>query len=292
VSKKKSRTSLLAGEPPASADGPFAGDLPTSNGPLLSTDPEPALCPEAANAAESSFVDVRAPLHRISNEGSRGILPPAGDPPAIFDLALAPQAGSPIPVAMPAPEPVLGTLVERIEKLEKALARVQDLQGIDELGSDRAATHVQSEKAPCLETASPMFANAAALMDAGKQLLPSLVRPDASPAGPSLSHPPRPGTSPRMWLVWDAIAEARVIFRMYVDPRWSLSWMARMAPPVLLAAFVLIHYWMPFAIVPIIGPIVEKAGELVIGFLLFKVLAYESRRYRQTAPDLPPSLRL
>jgi hypothetical protein len=32
--------------------------------------------------------------------------------------------------------------------------------------------------------------------------------------------------------------------------------------------------------------------QVVVGFLLFKVLAHEARRYRETAPDLPPSLRL
>ena len=52
------------------------------------------------------------------------------------------------------------------------------------------------------------------------------------------------------------------------------------------------YHWLPFAIIPIVGPIIEKAGELVVGFMLFKVLGNEARRYRETAPDLPPSLRL
>ncbi len=65
-----------------------------------------------------------------------------------------------------------------------------------------------------------------------------------------------------------------------------------MVPPILLGAIVLIHYWLPFAIIPIVGPILEKVGELVIAFMLFKVLGHEARRYRETAPDLPSSLRL
>ena len=37
---------------------------------------------------------------------------------------------------------------------------------------------------------------------------------------------------------------------------------------------------------------VAKVLQLVIAFVLFKVLAHEARRYRETSPDLPPSLRL
>ena len=50
---------------------------------------------------------------------------------------------------------------------------------------------------------------------------------------------------------------------------------------------------MPTSYVPdSIRPAVNKLIDLLLGFLLFKVLGYEARRYRLTAPDLPPTLRL
>ena len=50
--------------------------------------------------------------------------------------------------------------------------------------------------------------------------------------------------------------------------------------------------WVPLATVPVLGFFLEKPVQIVVGFLLFKVLGHEARRYRETAPDLPPSLRL
>ena len=40
------------------------------------------------------------------------------------------------------------------------------------------------------------------------------------------------------------------------------------------------------------GMIIDKAADLILAYFLFKLLSHEARRYRETAPDLPPSLRL
>jgi hypothetical protein len=119
---------------------------------------------------------------------------------------------------------------------------------------------------------------AGGLLEAGKRLLGSA--------------PAQMRAARRAWLFWDALAEARAIFRMYVDPRYRLSWSGRVVPPVLLVAFVTTGWWVPLTAVPGVGWVVRRAVELVLGFVLFKVLGYEARRYRETAPDLPPSLRL
>jgi hypothetical protein len=214
------------------------------------------------------------------------------NPPPIFDLAMAPPVAQPVLLAVPSAEPVLSTLVERIEKLEVALAEVQNLQGIEQRVAERVATQLQRERPAPAESGSPVLAKAATLLDAGKNLIPSLARPDAPP-GPAPVSPPQPhAQSSRMWLVREAITEARAIVRMYVDPRWSLSWMGRTGPPVLLVAFVFAYYWVPFTSFYVVGAIIEKVVQLVLAFVLFKVLGHEARRYRQTAPDLPPSLRL
>jgi hypothetical protein len=44
--------------------------------------------------------------------------------------------------------------------------------------------------------------------------------------------------------------------------------------------------------IPVVGGLLNKVIDLVLAFLLFKVLGHEARRYRETAPDLPPTLRL
>jgi hypothetical protein len=55
-------------------------------------------------------------------------------------------------------------------------------------------------------------------------------------------------------------------------------------------------WWVPGGGVPVFGtyfhPLLVKGIDLLLAFVLFKVLGYEARRYRETAPDLPPTLRL
>ena len=91
-------------------------------------------------------------------------------------------------------------------------------------------------------------------------------------------------------------AEARAIPRMYFDPRYRMTWVGRVLPIVLLVAFFFPDY--ALAIFPLVGPLLAKISllvkvvELLIAYVLFKVLAHEARRYRETSPDIPPSMRL
>ncbi|MGH7225858.1 MAG: hypothetical protein ACRELF_21780, partial [Gemmataceae bacterium] len=134
-------------------------------------------------------------------------------------------------------------------------------------------------------------ASTAVLLDMGKRLL-GVTSPTASSAPatvPSIAHS---GMRGLLWLLWDTWAEARVIVRMFVDPRYQLPWSARVLPLLLLAAFVTTNYWIPGALIPGVGDVLRTIVDLPLAFLLFKWLGHESRRYRQTSPDLPPSLRL
>src|SRR5262249_38634168 len=97
---------------------------------------------------------------------------------------------------------------------------------------------------------------------------------------------------PKTWLLFDLWAEARAILRMYTDPRYRLRWPTRVVPPLLLIMIVTLGLWMPGTGVAVIGPLLDKAITLALAFILFKFLGQEARRYRQTAPDLPPTLRL
>jgi hypothetical protein len=95
------------------------------------------------------------------------------------------------------------------------------------------------------------------------------------------------------WLLLEALAELRAMYWMFFDPRYHLSWAARMAPLVIVTLILTSYYWMPgSAFLPFIGPVIEKICDLVLAYILFKLLSHESRRYRETAPDLPHSLRL
>jgi hypothetical protein len=105
-----------------------------------------------------------------------------------------------------------------------------------------------------------------------------------------VSHP----RSTQGWLLWSLFAEARVILRMYVDPRYYMSWVGRVVPLACLALYLFAWLWVPGAGLglPFLSYYLDKILSLVVCFVLFKVLAREARRYRETSPDLPPSLRL
>jgi hypothetical protein len=42
----------------------------------------------------------------------------------------------------------------------------------------------------------------------------------------------------------------------------------------------------------VVATILDKIVDLALSYILWKVLIHEARRYRQTAPDLPRSMRL
>jgi hypothetical protein len=94
--------------------------------------------------------------------------------------------------------------------------------------------------------------------------------------------------------VAETIAEVRAFYRMFVDPRYSMTLLGKVGIPVLLALFFFPSWWMPLS-----GVLAEPArglvlcvGQLAVGYGLFKLAFQEARRYREMAPDLPPSLRL
>jgi hypothetical protein len=118
-------------------------------------------------------------------------------------------------------------------------------------------------------------------------------RPAKGTRGPSALPSMVPAGVRHTWLLLDALAELRAMYWMFFDPRYHLSWTGRLAPLVIVALLLTSYWWMPgSAFLPFIGPVIDKICDLILAYILFKLLSQESRRYRETAPDLPPSLRL
>lgn len=96
----------------------------------------------------------------------------------------------------------------------------------------------------------------------------------------------------RGWMLWDALNGLRAIYWMYFDPRYRLSWTGRLGPIVVLVMILTSGFWLPLSGLYYVGFVIDKFADLVLAYILFQLLSHESRRYRETAPDLPPSLRL
>ena len=97
----------------------------------------------------------------------------------------------------------------------------------------------------------------------------------------------------RTWILFDALRELRAMYCMYFDPRYRLSWLGRLVPLAIMLLILTSNVWMPGTGLPWpLGLIIDKAADLILAYFLVKLLSHEARRYRETAPDLPPSLRL
>jgi hypothetical protein len=201
------------------------------------------------------------------------------DGPAIPSVALV---GPPAPLAFVPPAASLSPLELRVKHLEEAVAALQ-------------AARVKEDR---IITPSPVPVVARSTDTTTAPRPPSsAVIPTAVPTVPPAPSGIRPAVATathgkRPWLVWEIIAEFRVILRMFVDPRYSMTWIARLVPLALALLILTSGLWGPWSYIPLVGWLFDKSIDLVMAFVLFKVLGHEARRYREISPDLPPSLRL
>jgi hypothetical protein len=190
-------------------------------------------------------------------------------------LASAPVIPSATPIRVVASELPLAPLEERIRRLEDMLAHLESLQGRPERPGERGGSVQPAPAGPSV------LGQARALLDAGRELLPNLPPGNVQAPGP------------RGWLVWEMIAEVRAMACMYLDPRYRLPLYGYVLPPVLVLAYLLSYYWVPFtSLLGKLSWLLTTPVDLLTLYALFKILSHEARRYRETAPDLPPSLRL
>jgi hypothetical protein len=201
------------------------------------------------------------------------------EPALIADTAQPTSADAPHDPRVPA-------LEERVRRLEEAVAPLQDTHALEERVAERVASHV------ALASDNGVRAKAGLLLEAGRHLLPAAAATLAEPA-PSPTHAAEPALRPP-WLLFDVYAEARAAVRMYLDPRFRLTWQARLLPPILLVAIATSWVWLPgTSLLPgFLSTLLVKVVDLLLALVLFKVLHREVTRYRNSSPDLPPSLRL
>ncbi|MGL4555095.1 MAG: hypothetical protein ACRC33_28350 [Gemmataceae bacterium] len=196
------------------------------------------------------------------------------------------QSPAPAPTPPPAAIPVASIataeslLEDRLSKLEVTLTQLAQIE--------QRLKDIQN--APVAAIAPPPMAVATAPSEKNSLLwsAASLLSPVAGLL-PSILTKGDPNRSRDPFSLSETVAELRAMQRMFVDPRYSMSWLGR-AAPLLLLAFLFPSVWMPGATV--LAWLVCPVGQLAVGFALFKILAREARRYREKAPDLPPSLRL
>ena len=94
-------------------------------------------------------------------------------------------------------------------------------------------------------------------------------------------------SSRRPWLLMELLRDFGATFRMYLDPRYRVRRATQMMVPLILGLFVLNCYVFNLVVsLPFISAGLEKLIDIVLAFLLYKVMHREIVRYRQVIAQL------
>jgi hypothetical protein len=178
------------------------------------------------------------------------------------------------PPLPPNPAPLVGIpvdgLEQRVRRLEDAVAALQDTRQLEDRVAERVASRIQRQQPPPRETAEVLWT-------ASRHLLPAAVALTQAPG-----HPAR--SAGAVWLPWELYAEIRAMFAMFFDRRFRVSWTARVVPIVMLT--LMVFSWLLLGGIFLVGPFLDKATDVVLIIVIYKVLSREARRYLAALPSL------
>jgi hypothetical protein len=149
-------------------------------------------------------------------------------------------------------EPALAALERRVQHLEEAVTALQEHQ--------RAENSQVKVGAPPAENPPPP-----------QEHVERRTFSDLPPARSS-------------WLLVDILSEARIMVRMFFDIHFKMAWYTRPAVVILLLMILTSGLWLGW--VPLLGFVLIKIWDLVLAFLIYKILSREARRYRETCRPL------
>ena len=94
-------------------------------------------------------------------------------------------------------------------------------------------------------------------------------------------------TSRRPWLLMELLRDFGATFRMYLDPRYRVRRATQVMVPLIIALFAFNCYFFNLVFsVPFVSSGLEKVIDIVLAFLLYKVIHREIVRYRQVLAQL------
>ncbi len=261
--------------------------------------------PPTAEASTAGGVPLAAPAPPPAVPVEPHLIPASDAPKEMPSLIMAPEPpAAPVatfapapPTAVVAPAPATATfsngppsvdpLDERLRRLETVLAKLADTRATPTPAAQQITARPTMAMAPppVAPAAPPPAAAPNVMLDQTRSWLPTLaaavarVQPPPT-AGPSALPPARSA-----WLLFDIATELRTIQNMYGDPRYRLTWSGRLLPATLLVLMFTTWLWLPGSSIPTIGWLIVKVADVVLAFLLFKVLNREGQRYRDMVPQ-------
>lgn len=187
----------------------------------------------------------------------------------------------------------LETLEQRIERLEMAIAALQDTRAMEDRVVEKVSKRMASEYRGSIspngaekivdKTRHPLTVISDWMPKKKIESVPSAARTTTEPQIPLPASAPRvtPDMVQQAWFLVDVWKELVNIVKMFFDVRYMVGWWTRLTVMIMIPAILLTNWWVPFASVPVIGPIFDRAIGLVLAFFLYKTLMREASRYRQ-----------
>jgi hypothetical protein len=84
------------------------------------------------------------------------------------------------------------------------------------------------------------------------------------------------------WTLFEMFGELKMLFWTLLDRRYHMAWITRVISILLLLTILLSHFLLPFArLDTVVSPIWDKLVDLFVGLILFMVLSFETRRYKE-----------
>lgn len=162
----------------------------------------------------------------------------------------------------PADEALAQTALEqRVCRLEEKLAAWPETEVLEERIAERLRAQLEITRHP--EPVPTENHAADNLLEAASRALPeaSVLR--------------------TAWLVSELLADIRDLLVLWTDRRYRVTWPTPVLV-VLLATLVFTSgWWSPLSWIPFVGWFLDKLLDLLLAFLLFKILIREMRRYRR-----------
>jgi hypothetical protein len=89
-------------------------------------------------------------------------------------------------------------------------------------------------------------------------------------------------TARSTWTMLEMLGEFKALFWTLFDRRYHMAWMTRFIAIVLLTAIMTSDYWFPLATYnSILSQLWDKVVNIVLSMILFMVLIFETRRYKE-----------
>ena len=206
----------------------------------------------------------------------------APNEPRIEEPVGTPFTGGPALDTAPLEDPParpMATLEDRVRQLEEQVAGIQDTRKLEDRVTERVARRLERKQAGT----------------AVKVPIAAIAEPTKPPPLAAIAPPPNlppvvvieGKTAKQPWLILDIITEFKAMLQMFLDVRYRvfyMNWQTKAYPLLLLSLIVVSGLTISY--IPIVGPVLDRIAELVIAFLLYKVLSRESHRYKEIGPQI------